>query len=92
MMTTAKVGIRELRAKLSAYLRRVKKGESIAITEHGTVVGLLVPAPESLESAMKRVLDSGMALWSGKKLGRCKPVGRVRGRPNVSDLLIEDRK
>lgn len=91
-MTTAKVGIRELKAKLSAYLRRVKRGETISITEHGTVVGLLVPAPESLEGAMKRVLDSGMAIWSGKKLGRCKKAGRVRGRPNLSDLIIEDRR
>lgn len=36
-------GIRELKNDLSRYVREVKKGKRIAITEHGRVVAELVP-------------------------------------------------
>ncbi len=38
------VGIRELRQNLSRYLRRVKQGEPLAVTERGRVVARLVPS------------------------------------------------
>ena len=43
-MSMTMVGIRELKAHLSAYLRRIKKGESLSITEHGKPVALLTPS------------------------------------------------
>jgi len=39
------VGIRELKAKLSEYIRRVQEGESIEITDHGMPVAHIVPLP-----------------------------------------------
>ncbi len=38
------VGVRELRQNLSRYLRRVKAGEPLAVTERGRVVARLVPS------------------------------------------------
>jgi len=40
-MTVA--GIRELRQHLSRYIDRVKAGETIEVTERGTIVAALVP-------------------------------------------------
>ena len=40
---TLTVGVRELRDHLSRYLAEVKAGRSIAVTEHGTVIGTIVP-------------------------------------------------
>jgi prevent-host-death family protein len=40
---TMTVGVRELRDHLSRYLAEVKAGRSIAVTEHGTVIGTIVP-------------------------------------------------
>jgi prevent-host-death family protein len=40
---TRTVGVRELRDHLSQYLAEVKEGRSIAVTEHGTVIGTIVP-------------------------------------------------
>lgn len=37
------VGVRELRQNLSKYLRRVKEGEALTVTEHGRNVARLVP-------------------------------------------------
>ena len=42
-----RVGIRELRQNLSVYVRRVKDGETLEVTEHGRPVALLGPLPRS---------------------------------------------
>jgi antitoxin (DNA-binding transcriptional repressor) of toxin-antitoxin stability system len=39
------VGVRELRANLTAYLRQAGQGEIIAITSHDTVIAELHPPP-----------------------------------------------
>ncbi len=40
-----RIGVRELRQNASVYLERVKKGESIEVTERGIPVAVLSPAP-----------------------------------------------
>lgn len=40
------MGVRELRDSLTQALRRVRNGESIAVTHDGTPVALIVPSPE----------------------------------------------
>ena len=40
-----RIGVRELRQNASVYLERVKKGESIEITDRGVPVAVLAPAP-----------------------------------------------
>jgi antitoxin (DNA-binding transcriptional repressor) of toxin-antitoxin stability system len=40
---TITVGVRELRDHLSRYLAEATTGRSIAATEHGTVIGTIVP-------------------------------------------------
>ncbi|MGH8256064.1 MAG: type II toxin-antitoxin system Phd/YefM family antitoxin [Steroidobacteraceae bacterium] len=39
----ASTGIRELKDKLSQYVRQVERGKRIAVTAHGRVVAELVP-------------------------------------------------
>lgn len=38
------VGVRELRQNLSVYLERVKRGETLTVTEHNQIVATLQPA------------------------------------------------
>ncbi len=37
------VGVRELKARLSHYLRRIKAGERVLVTERGQVIAELAP-------------------------------------------------
>ena len=37
------VGLKELKAKLSSYLGKVREGEEIVITDHGREVGVIIP-------------------------------------------------
>ena len=39
------VGVRELRQNLSVYLRRVRRGEPLVVTERGVPVAALQPLP-----------------------------------------------
>lgn len=43
-------GIREFRAKLSQYVRDVRQGDSVQVTDRGQVVACLVP-PETVAEA-----------------------------------------
>jgi prevent-host-death family protein len=38
-----RVGVRELRQDLSRYLKRVRSGERLTVTEHGRPVAVLAP-------------------------------------------------
>jgi prevent-host-death family protein len=40
-----RVGVRELRHNLSAWLRRVREGEAFEVTDRGTPVAVLAPLP-----------------------------------------------
>ena len=86
------VGVRELKARLSEYLRQVKKGRTVVITEHGKPVGRLVPTGQSLEQRLQAMIDAGLAEWNGKPLPPMKPVAKLRGGRSIADLIIEDRR
>ncbi|HTV80542.1 MAG TPA: type II toxin-antitoxin system prevent-host-death family antitoxin [Steroidobacteraceae bacterium] len=44
-------GIRELKNRLSEYLRRVRAGESVQVTDRGEIVAELTPPGRSEDSA-----------------------------------------
>ena len=54
----SRVGVRELRQNLSVYLRRVKNGETLEVTEHGQPVARLAPLP-GREDARSRLIAEG---------------------------------
>lgn len=84
------VGVRELKASLSAYLRRVAAGESVVVTDHGRPVARLVPpdVPEGLS----RLIREGRLNWTGRRL--TPPLTRPtlrRGRTTLADIVLRDR-
>lgn len=91
-MAELKIGIRELKARLSECVRQVKTGETIIITEHGHAVARIIPEPASLQERLEALASTGAILWSGRRLQRAKPVGRVRGKRTVADLIVENRE
>ena len=91
-MAQTRVGIRDLKAQLSAYLREVKKGQSIDITEHGQVVARLVPVAKTIEEKIAGMVAAGMANWNGKPLPPVTYRPQARGTKTLSDMLIEDRE
>ena len=91
MAELRRVGTRELKNKLSEYMRRVKAGETIIVTERGKTIGQIVPVKPSLDERLQTMVDAGLAEWSGRKLKPHKPAAINRGNKLVSDLVVEDR-
>lgn len=91
-MNQITVGIRDLKAQLSEYLRHVKSGETVIITEHGRAIGRIVPEPESIENRMQRLMESGEIQWNGESVPSFEPVGINRGNVLLSDLISELRE
>jgi prevent-host-death family protein len=85
------VGTRELKNKLSAYLRRVKAGQTIIITERGKAIGQILPVGATLPERMKALERAGLLEWSGKKLKPRQAVIVNRGPKAVSDIVSEGR-
>ena len=86
------VSIRELKSRLSHYLRLTRKGESVVITDRGVPIGRIVPIGQDLDQRLTAMRESGQAQWSGRKLRARAPVVKVRGRGSVAALLVEDRE
>lgn len=90
-MSDLRVGTRELKTHLSKYLRRVKAGETVIVTERGRVIGQIAPVSQSLEERMKTLVSARLVQWNGKKLVSYEPTVINHGPRQVSDLVSEDR-
>jgi len=87
-----KVGIRELKAKLSGYIQDVKKGHTVIITERGRIVGRITPAHESLNEKVQELIQAGAVAWSGKRLKAGPPTAKLKpGGKTLGEIVSENR-
>jgi len=91
-MNEMRVGTRELKSRLSAYLRKVKSGQTIIVTERGVAIGQIIPLKSSLEERLQLVVQAGIAEWDGGKIAPYRPAAVNRGKGQVSDLVVEGRE
>jgi antitoxin (DNA-binding transcriptional repressor) of toxin-antitoxin stability system len=88
------VGIRELKARLSRHLKRVRSGIRLMVTDRGRSIATISPVETPVDDVAwaRRFVAEGRARWSGgKPVGSARPVPVSRGR-TVSRAVIEDRR
>ncbi|MSP39628.1 MAG: type II toxin-antitoxin system prevent-host-death family antitoxin [Deltaproteobacteria bacterium] len=86
------VGVRELKNKLSHYLRSVKQGRPVEITERGESIAMLVPPRQSSSAQIAEALiRKGIGSWKGGKPKGASRRVTVKGKP-VSQIVIEERR
>ena len=90
-MEETRVGTRELKSHLSEYLRLVKAGQTVVVTERGKVIGHIMPAAPTLEERMQALEAAGFLVRGKGKLKPHKPTVINRGPKLVSDLVSEGR-
>ena len=90
------VGTRELKNRLTKYLRMVRAGTRLVVTDRGTPVAEVSPLGrtvevEPFEAWLAQLAGSGrVRLPDAGALGSFKPE-RIKGRP-VSETIVEDRR
>lgn len=84
------VSVRELRQHLSRYLRRVKAGERLVVTERNRPVAVLAPLPEE-EDLLECLIATGEATRPAGDLLDVEPLPPI-GPPSLSDVLEEMRE
>src|ERR1035437_8861933 len=88
-----RVGVRELRQNLSVYLRRVERGETLEVTEHGRPVARLSPAPAPEASVLERLIAEGRATAASRGIADLpETVQLPPGAQSVSDALRQMRE
>lgn len=81
------IGVRDLKANLSEYIRRARQGDTIVVTDRGRPAAILAPVPGRVR------LDQGIEEgWVTPAVRRgLRPVKRHRADRRVLDVLDEDR-
>jgi prevent-host-death family protein len=91
------VSVRELKARLSEYLRRVQQGEQVTITQRGKPVGRLVPPEEPPELDESEIVRTLLCLpWirpgtGGTPLGARDPLPHRPGEKTLAEIVSETR-
>lgn len=94
-MAQPPVSIRELKSRLSHYLRLTRQGESLVITDRGVPIGRIVPIMPMGQDAGQRMAamcEAGLAQWNGRKLPPRKPTAKLLKPGSVAQLVVEDRE
>ncbi|SHJ00660.1 type II toxin-antitoxin system Phd/YefM family antitoxin [Desulfofundulus thermosubterraneus] len=87
-----KAGIREVKNRFSEYLRQVKQGEILVITERNVPVTRLVPVQEKGQLPVLTLVDEKLASWQGGKPRGAAVPPAVPGTASIAALVVEDRR
>lgn len=91
------VGVRELKNRLTYYLKLAKEGDNIIVTDRGKPIAILhnldnIRKEASVEEKLAVLAKQGMIRLPLKK-GKIKPFNTIKimGKP-LSETIIEDRR
>ncbi len=92
-----RIGVRELRQNASKYLDRVKRGESIEVTERGVPVAVIGPVPTVKKSRVQELIDEGLmtpgrgdaAAWLAANPPT--PIDPAYTGPSIAEILDDQR-
>jgi prevent-host-death family protein len=91
------VGLRELKNRLAEYVREVRSGEGVLVTDRGDVVAELVPpgqatAASGAPSGLVALARGGrLTLGADNDAAAYPRLSRLLKRRHVADLLDEER-
>jgi prevent-host-death family protein len=84
-VVSSQVGVRELKARLSAYLAAVQSGREFVVTDRGRPVARLSPVRGGAEEHLARLIDEGKLI-----LPRSRDRSLPRPRQRLTDGSIVD--
>jgi prevent-host-death family protein len=90
------VDVRELKNRLTSYLKLVKADQEVIVTERGKPIAIIQPAgranaPRSLEARLAAMAAAGEITLPEGPLRPRRRRFKIPGRP-LSELILEDRR
>ena len=86
------IGIRKLKENLSRYMKQVKSGEAIIVTDRKKEIAVIMPFEKAIkEEKIFQLIQRGVVSWFGGKPAGMTPRISSRGK-SVSGAVIEDRR
>jgi prevent-host-death family protein len=88
------VASRELKNRLGRYLRLVREGEEVRVTDRGEPVAFIVPFLSEGGSGiddLRRVVAKGSVTLASGRLQRSRPVVLTHG-PSIAQMIAGDRR
>lgn len=92
------IGVRELRQNASKYLERVKRGESIQVTDRGVPIAMLSPVSSQKKSRYDELVEQGIIVPATGDLAEWLkenppiPSDPEYDGPTVTEILIRMRE
>jgi prevent-host-death family protein len=91
-VVSSEVGVRELKARLSAYLAAVQQGKEVIVTDRGRPVARLVPVERDVDEHRARLIAEGRLIPPRSKV-RALPEPRYRlSEGSIVDFLRDQRR
>ena len=93
-----RIGVRELRQNASKYLERVKRGESIEVTDRGVPVAVLGPVPVTKKTRVEELIEQGLmtpGVGNMREWLAANPPEPMRpdyDGPSIAEILDEQRE
>jgi prevent-host-death family protein len=94
-----RASVSELKNKLSAYLRRVKAGESVLVTDRGQPIARLEPlrGPAAADARLARLIAEGVIIppknpMSHEELAKFLRRPLPTSKKSVLEALLEERE
>jgi prevent-host-death family protein len=90
-----RIGIRELRQNASEYIRLVKAGETIEVTDRGAPVALLSPLPDEppkKKTRREELIEQGLLIPGTQNWDDWKPLPSKPGDLPMTEILDELRE
>ena len=90
------VGVRELKNRLTRYLRETKEGGEVVVTERGNPIAVIQPIrhgrrASSLETRLADLADRGVVTLPSRKPRKGGRLITLKG-PPLSSAILEDRR
>lgn len=86
------VGVRELRQNLSVYLRRVKAGERLVVTERNVAVAELVPLEADLDPYEKMIAEGKLIAPTRSLRDLPPPLENTTGDPYALSKALQEMR
>lgn len=86
------VGVRELRQNLSVYLRRVRAGERLVVTDRNIPVAELVPLVPADDPIARLVSEGRLELGRGRLSDLPPPIPVPHGDPYAGTRALQEAR